>query len=242
MPDADIGCSSNTLYCRKCAVLCVEVGERESLRPNQASAAFCRAAQKPHRNNLTSTRAPQAAPSRNPSPLYPPCLQLVPLAPLSGLVLPAPPLPRASLRPEATLPPLPPRRVPPTSRLWPSSASTEPTRVPWYDFHDFNWRHSDDGRMMAGQWLGKSTANNCGSTPRPPRPTLSTLPASRSAASRAYSRRTPSLLRSSTPLRCPSRISSRSSRSSRSTLATPIRRASSRTSSTPSLRTTGWVC
>jgi hypothetical protein len=213
----------------------------ESSRPNQASAAVP-SREKPHRNILNCTRAPQAAPSRNPSPLYPPCLQLVPLAPLSGLVPPAPQLPPASLRPEATLPPLPPRLVPPTSRLLPSTASMEPTRMLWYDFHNFNWRHSDDRRMESGTMAGKSTANNYGSTRRPRRPTRSKLPAGPSPAFRAYSRGTPSSFRSSTPLPCPFRISSRLSRSSRSTSATPTRRVLSRTSSTPSPRTTGWVC
>ena len=106
-------------------------------------------AQKPHRSILNCTRAPKAAPSRNPSPLYRPCLQLVPSAPLSGLVRPAPQWPPATPQPEATLPPLPQLALPTSPRL-PSSALTEPTRVLWYAFHDFNWHIGDDTRMECG--------------------------------------------------------------------------------------------
>jgi len=108
-------------------------------------------AQKPHRSILICTRATPAAPSRNPSPLYRPCLQLEPSAPLSGLVRPAPQLLPATLPPEATQPP--PRLGLRTNPRLPSSALMERMRVLWYDFHDFNWCLGDDGRM-AGEAIG----------------------------------------------------------------------------------------
>lgn len=85
----------------------------------------------------------EARPSRNPSPLHPPCLPHELSAPLSGLVSPAPPLPPAS--PAVTLPLLPPAR--PTSLRLPSSVSTEHTPALWYDSHDFNWSGADDAGM-----------------------------------------------------------------------------------------------
>lgn len=70
---------------------------------------------------------PHPAPSI--SPVSPTCPPPVPSALLSGQVPPAPQWPPASPPREDTLRPL---ARPPTSRPSPSSASTEPTRVPWY--------------------------------------------------------------------------------------------------------------
>lgn len=92
-----------------------------------------------HRNKPSEAR-----PSRNPSPLHPPCLPHELSAPLSGLLPPAPPSP-ASLPPVVTLPPLPAAQQ--TSPRLPSSVLMEHTPALWYDSHSLNWSRADDVGM-----------------------------------------------------------------------------------------------
>ena len=95
-----------------------------------------------HRNKPSEAR-----PSRNPSPLHPPCLPHELSAPLSGLLPPAPPLP-ASLPPVVTL-----LRHPAAQQLSPrllSSVLMEHTPALWYDSHNLNWLGVDDVGMESG--------------------------------------------------------------------------------------------
>jgi hypothetical protein len=121
---------------------------KKTARSPKSPSAACA---EPGRNLIATSSTSQHPPSascqsRNSSPLHPSCPQLVPSAPLSGQVPPAPQLLPATPQSGATLLPLHRQALRPSLPSL-SLASTEPTRVPWYDFSRPNWQCGDDGRM-----------------------------------------------------------------------------------------------